>query len=279
MAITVQTMGGLGNQCFQYAFGLACAKRLGTGLQIDRGKGAIINSYRPFNLDLFQIKATIAENVVGETIREKYFNYDASTAAKVKDGDVLFGFWQSEKYFQSVIPEVRNSFLSVNMWPDHASEFLDLIRSVGNRSLMIGIRRDDYVNKPKHADFHGVMSMDYYRQGIEMVADHIKADPVLFVFTDEPEWVKQNWHFRQPTHYFIGERTLPGHVGREDVDLGLMSFCNSSIIANGTFHWWGAWLGERPGVTGLRIAPKQWFRDPEAQKQTGDIVPDRWPRI
>lgn len=277
--ITVTTQGGIGNQMFQYAFGLACAKRLGTGLQIDRGKGAIINSYRPFNLDLFDIDATIVENVVGETIREKYFNYDYSTAAKVKDGDVLFGFWQSEKYFQNVAPEVRYSFRSVKQWPDHALAYSQLIRQAGHRSLMLGIRRDDYVNKPKHAEFHGAMPMDYYRRGIELAADHIKADPVLFIFTDEPEWVKQNWHFDQQTYYFTGDRTLPGHVGREDVDLGLMSFCNSAIIANGTFHWWGAWLGEHPWTSGIRIAPKQWFKDAEAQKQTGDIIPDRWMRI
>lgn len=277
--ITVTTMGGLGNQIFQYSCGLAQARRLGTELQIDRGKGENINSYRPFNLNLFNIKATIAENVVGETIRERYINYDGGLDSRVKDGDVLFGFWQSEKYFKNVAVEVRDSLTSVNTWPEHAREYADLIHSVGDRSLMLGIRRDDYVNKPKHADFHGVMPMDYYRRGIEMVADHIKADPVLFIFTDEPEWVKQNWHFRQPAHYFVGDRTLPGHIGREDVDLGLMSFCNSAIIANGTFHWWGAWLGEHPWTTGLRIAPKQWFRDPVAQAQTGDIVPDRWPRI
>jgi hypothetical protein len=264
---------------FQYACGLAQARRLGTELQIDRGKGENINSYRPFNLSLFNIKATIAENVVGETVRERYLNYDSGIDSRVKDGDILFGFWQSEKYFKSVADEVRDSFVSVKPGPSHAWEYGRLIHSTGDRSLMIGIRRDDYVNKPKHAEFHGVMPMSYYTQGIEMVRDHLKQDPVLFIFTDDPDWVKQNWDFGFETHYFIGERTLPGHVGREDVDLALMSFCNSAIIANGTFHWWGAWLGERPWTTGIRIAPKQWFKDPEAQAQTGDIVPDRWIKL
>ena len=276
--ITVTTMGGIGNQMFQYTCGLAQARRLGTELQIDRGKGENINSYRPFNLNLFNIKATVAENVVGDTVRERYINYDSGIDSRVKDGDILFGFWQSEKYFKNVIDEVCDSFASVKTWPAHALEYGDLIQSTGDRSLMIGIRRDDYVNKPKHAEFHGVMPMSYYVQGIEMVREYLKQDPVLFIFTDDPDWVKQNWDFRFETHYFIGERTLPGHIGREDVDLGLMSLCNSAIIANGTFHWWGAWLGERWG-TGIRIAPKQWFRDPEAQAQTGDIVPDRWHKI
>lgn len=276
--ITVTTMGGIGNQMFQAAFGLACAKHLGTGLQIDRGKGAIINSYRPFNLDLFKIDAAVVENVVGETIREKRLSYDIDTAAKVKDGDVLFGFWQSEKYFQGAVREVRNSFISAKMWPVHAREFGSLIFSTGERSLMIGIRRDDYVNRPKHAEFHGAMPFSYYQQGIEIVRERLKENPVLFVFTDEPDWVKQNWDFGFETHYFIGDRTLPGHIGREDVDIGLMSLCNSAIISNGTFHWWGAWLGADKRL-GTVVAPKQWFKDPEAQSQAGDIVPDRWLRI
>lgn len=276
--ITVRTMGGIGNQMFQYAFGLAQAKKLGVDWRIDCGPGNDLNTYRPFNLRLFQIQVPVFEHVSREpVVKEKSLRYDANLA--VKDGDTLYGYWQSEKYFESVRNEVRSSFRSVKPWPAHALDYGDLIQSEGNRSLMIGIRRDDYVNNPKHSDFHGVMPLEYYWQGIDMVRQHLGADPIIFVFTDDPEWVQQNWHFKGcKTHYFVGDRTVPGHMGREDVDLGLMSLCNSAIIANGTFHWWGAWLGEERSA-GLRIAPKQWFRDPTAQAETGDIVPNRWHKI
>lgn len=276
--ITVRTMGGIGNQMFQYAFGLAQAKKLGVDWRIDCGPGNDLNTYRPFNLKLFQIRVPVYEYISREPIvKEKSLTYDVNFA--VKDGDTLFGYWQSEKWFENIRTEVHNDFRSVNAWPAHALEFGDMIQAEGRRSLMIGIRRDDYVHNPNHSDFHGIMPFDYYWRGIEMVREYLGEDPTLFIFTDDPDWVQQNWHWRGlKTRYFVGDRTVPGHMGREDVDLGLMALCNSAIIANGTFHWWGAWLGEWHS-TGLRIAPKQWFRDPVAQAETGDIVPSRWHRI
>jgi len=35
----------------------------------------------------------------------------------------------------------------------------------------------------------------------------------------------------------------------------LMSMCDDFIIANSSFSWWGAWLGNKGEV----VAPKQWF--------------------
>lgn len=278
--ITVRTMGGIGNQCFQFAFGLEVATRLGVDWRIDCGPGNDLNTYRPFNLGLFDIRVPVHEYVSREPIvKEKSISFDADVFNQIKDGDTLYGYWQGEKYFENVKHLIRERFNSVKSWPAHALEFGDLIKSKGARSLMVGIRRDDYVNKPKHAEFHGVMPFSYYVEGIEMVRKHIGADPALFIFTDDPEWVKTNWDFGYETHYFVGDHTAPGHMGREDVDLGLMSSCNSAIISNGTFHWWGSWLGERHWTNGIRIAPKQWFRDPAAQSQAGDIVPSRWIKI
>ena len=50
------------------------------------------------------------------------------------------------------------------------------------------------------------------------------------------------------------------HHGTMFEDLCLMTLCDSHIIANSTFPWWGAWLSE--STKGIVVRPSVWpFRD------------------
>lgn len=271
--ITVATQGGLGNQMFQYAMGLAQANRLQTSLQIDSAANAF-DSRRPFNLNLFEISEPTVQGIGGEVLIERNLGYDEDIDSKVKDGHTLLGYWQNEKYFQAVSSTLRLKFRSANMWPIVAGQYADLIASTGRLSTFIGIRRGDYVN----SEYHGTLPVSYYEQGLERIRERLGVDPVVFVFSDDIEWAERN--LKLPTYtttYWRGEATTKYHIGREDLDLGLMAICNNAIIANSTFHWWGAWLGDRRR-NGIVVAPKRWFLHAESQAQI-DIVPDRWIKI
>ena len=50
-----------------------------------------------------------------------------------------------------------------------------------------------------------------------------------------------------------------------------MSMCDDFIIANSTFSWWGAWLGNRGKV----IAPKKWFGE-NLNHDTKDLYCPDW---
>jgi hypothetical protein len=56
-------------------------------------------------------------------------------------------------------------------------------------------------------------------------------------------------------------------------DFKLMKACQSFIIANSTFSWWAAWLGNQPGKK--VVAPALWF-GPAAGLETKDIYPKNW---
>ena len=55
-------------------------------------------------------------------------------------------------------------------------------------------------------------------------------------------------------------------------DLYAISQCNSVIMSNSTFSWWGAWLGKKKEKI---IFPKPWFGIMGPQ-DIQDICPNHW---
>ena len=150
------------------------------------------------------------------------------------------------------------------------------IKKAGSRSTFLVIRRGDYVAK-QH--FHGVLPISYYEQALNLLRSRADVEPEVFVFSDEPDWCKQNLklscNFEVMGSYI---QTTATKKGREDVDLYLMSMCNHAILANSSFAWWGAWFGDlQRRSTRTVIAPQQWFTEPSMDTTT--VTPDRWFRI
>ncbi len=80
--------------------------------------------------------------------------------------------------------------------------------------------------------------------------------PKIFVFSDDLEWCKSNFHFDGSEEYISHS-----YNGYKDGNyLLLMSACKYFIISNSTYSWWAAWLGNYQNK--IVIAPKLWFNDP-----------------
>jgi hypothetical protein len=58
-------------------------------------------------------------------------------------------------------------------------------------------------------------------------------------------------------------------------DFRLMMNCRHFIIANSTFSWWAAWLGQQPDK--MVVAPRQWYRSGKFMDK--DLVPEHWVRL
>src|SRR6266478_2536464 len=274
--VTSYLMGGCANQIFQYATGLALARRLGVDLKLDVSwyETATPNQPRMYSLGLFKgVDARVVHSLWGQIIREEEFSYKPELFQNAPRKCSLVGYWQCEKYFFGLRDELRERLLPREPLPARSMATERAILDAGERSVFVTVRRTDYVGNP----YHVVLPMDYYREAAALIAAKVH-DPVFFIFSYDPEWCEAN--FKLPYHTTIAgnfDRTVDDQLGREDADLYLMRLCGHAIMANSAYSWWGAWLGaDIEG--GMVIAPKSWF-GPAFKEDPRDIVPGRWIRL
>lgn len=291
--IIVRLMGGLGNQMFQYAAARRLALRHATEVALDlscydRYPG--VDTPRRYELDKLKVKARIATSLelaeiggvgltaplrirmfirrlTGKGLCKNFYSEDSKGFCRqvltLPDNSYLSGYWQSEQYFKDVADVLRSDF-QVHAAPDRRNRKIasEIRRS---EAVAIHFRRGDYVENPHTAAFHGVPSPEYYQNAIELIRQKVE-NPHLFIFSDDPAWVRENLTFPIPA-------TIVDHNPPEQgyEDLRLMSLCRHAVIANSSFSWWGAWLITFPGK--LVIAPQRWFADGRA---TPDLLPNSW---
>jgi hypothetical protein len=275
-SVTTYLMGGCANQIFQYATGLALARRLGVDLKLDISwfETATPEQPRMYSLGLFKgVDAGVVHSLRGQIIREEGFRYQPAIFENAPQKCSLIGYWQCEKYFFRLRDELRECLLPREPLPARSVATERAILDAGQRSVFITVRRTDYVGNP----YHVLLPMDYYREAAALIAAKV-ADPLFFVFSDDPEWCEAN--FKLPYRTTIAgnfDRTVERHLGREDAELYLMRLCSHAIMANSSYSWWGAWLGADVNG-GIVIAPNSWF-GPALQEDPRDIVPSRWLRL
>lgn len=272
-SVTSYLMGGCANQIFQYATGLALARRLGVDLQLNVSwyETATPNTPRLYSLGLFKgVDSRVVHSLLGKVIRQDGFLYQPEQFENAPRKCSIVGYWQCEKYFFTLRNELLCRLLPKQALLPFHCDMERQVAQAGNRSAFMHVRRTDYIGNP----YHVVLPMDYYREAAALIAAKVQ-DPVFFIFSDEPGWCRANLHLPYPT--VIAESSNDGHQSREDAGLWLMRQCCHAIIANSSFSWWGAWLGADMNG-GIVIAPKSWF-GPACKDDPRDIVPSRWIRL
>ena len=288
--VIVKLIGGLGNQMFEYALGRALAKRNNTEMKLDVSGFKDDPNKRIYSLGFFntiQNFATppeIAEfkkydwkkgkfwfwynRLFADStkyVREKGFNFEEKILI-LKSPLYLEGFWQTEKYFEEIKNIIKKEFTLKNSLSNQSKLFEERIN--GTESISLHVRRGDYVSDKHTNEWHGSCSLKYYNQAIKIISEKVK-NPNFFIFSDDPDWIKENIIPPFPTIY------LPGNTEHPEEDMHLMSRCKHNIVANSSFSWWGAWLNKNENK--IVIAPKQWFNTPKID--TRDILPESWIKI
>lgn len=297
--VTVILKGGLGNQLFQYAMGRALSLRLGVPLSLDLswfkeiqttdGQTTTIRQYAlvPYGLNVSthdavryngrlaslllrlskKVKNCIPACLVTDGVyQERSFGFD-SKIYSMEPPISLDGYWQSHLYFDGIAEVLRQDLGQPQGLSEKTQAFVKQINSTD--SIAVHIRRGDYLSNQKASATHGVCSVEYYKKGLEAVSIGL-SHPHCFVFSDEPEWARNNLHFAMPTTVVDINGPEAAHE-----DLWLMSACDRFVIANSSLSWWAAWLSH--SVKKVVVAPRQWFAN--GAIDTRDLIPSDWVRL
>ena len=284
--ISVHISGGLGNQLFQYAAGLALARRLNTGLRMDARKFASTDAsqedptarpLRILDLDLpFRELCTRAEE---KSLRWSWnlaknlhlpkswlgFHTDpdhrySPSFLSLPDGTRLQGYFQSELYFAEIADEVRSAFQPSN--PSLIATIdakLAALRREHRPLVSLHIRRGDFLNITAYDAMTGADFID------RAMAEFPDAD--FLVFSDDLVWCHTYFAQRPNMHFSPFARVLD--------DFFAMARCDHNILAKSTFSWWAAWLNAQPGRR--VVAPKIAIEDkPKWGGGSPDYYPDSW---
>ena len=249
--IRVDKRGGLGNQMFQYAFGLTAAGELGTSFWYDTSELAryfVLGEHerrrpllpplrrREIVADDRDDPVAVLSSLTDRTVYGGHFygaGYPAPAAAEVKEAFTVRGEAQAS-FRQSYGGLLTSGYVCAHV---RLTDFFTY--------------RDDVTLPP-----------GYYRRALETLSTPL---PVVFV-SDDIATVRDTL------------ADIPGMFEQNDeeiTDFLLLRHASVVISSNSSFSWWAAWLNEDARI----IAPREWLGLHQgAEFPPGTILPT-WEQI
>jgi hypothetical protein len=242
--IITRLHGRLGNQMFQYAAGRALADRVGVPLALD-SRGAILRGEgvltRVFDLELADpvhlpplkqtnpLRYAIWRGIGQKVGAKPYFRRERGLGYNPAfedwgDNSYLHGYWQSQKYFQNSAERIRSDFTFPAFSNQQNAEMA--ARIAESTAISLHVRRGDYLTFAAHV----LCDQAYYDAALAKVLDGLQGDPIVYVFSDDPQWAKDNLSL--PCEKVVVDFNGPE---TDFEDMRLMSLCQHNIIGNSSF--------------------------------------------
>lgn len=277
----VNLFGGLGNQMFGYTFCLYMQKKVSerrwwidthacqhpnvhNGYELSKifsGIDASLELSDENHRKLSQISDKHETN-----IKELHLSKVQTFISSDKPLAIYNGCWQCYPYVEACADELRQHFQFDETQLNEKSKRLQEV--IRNRcTVSVHIRRGDYLKGNNEWLYGGICTIAYYQAAMLQLEATLSEKLFYLFFSDEPDWVKE--HFNLPNSEIVDWNR------KEESwqDLCLMAACRHHIIANSSFSWWGAWLGQHEGT--LTIAPETWYNI----TNTPDLLPAEWIKI
>ena len=168
----------------------------------------------------------------------------------------LRGYWQSDRYFREFRGELRQA---VKLQPCSANP-------AGADEVCVHIRSYKEETAPSRVR----LEKDYYHAAYARCRERL-SHPRFVVYSDDLQWAKAKDLL--PAEYEPGgNEHAPGCNAHDLCDLVAMSRFQNLVIANSSFSWWAAYLGDAGA----------WVQAPAAARgcwSSEDPLPAEWDEV
>jgi len=278
--ITCHLMGGLGNQLFQIVATISYAIKCGNQFRFlnvaSLGGGTTTFRYTFWQTFFNNLQPFLMTEIPSvHVINESSFSFNELPVYEMNKNVMLYGYFQSYKYFQEHYGEIAN-MIGIEQMKDKLLEDLHVARDSLKNTISMHFRIGDY---KKIQVYHPLATYNYYENALHHIKnaknDQTKYNILFFCEDIDIDDVNNAIYKLQQTFpeysFTRGDNTL------EDWrQLLLMSCCHHNIIANSTFSWWGAYLNSRQNK--IVCYPSVWFGR-ELRHDTQDLCPAEWVKI
>ncbi len=254
-SLQIGNNGRLGNQMFQYAalVGVAFVRGYDWKLQ-DNDNVELRKVFKMPNAKI------LCEEEVSK-LKYRYVEPDFDFSPGIflsQDFTDLYGYFQSPIYFADAFDYLKEDFEFLDNIKATAQYHINNLRQ-GTPICSIHVRRGDYLEKK---DYHPPCSLEYYQKAKDIANKSTGGNVKFLCFGDDHDWISKN---------LLDDQSVLVTGNTAEVDFCMMSMCDAHIIANSSFSWWAAALGNIQGV----IAPAQWF-GPKGPKKWQTIYVNGW---
>ena len=292
--VIARLFGGLGNQLFIYGAARALAARCEAELVLDSVSGFqrdlrykrdyMLNNFRcvgrlatpgerlePFGRVRRNLLRTINSCLPFERrryLRQTAKDFEPHLLNHPVSGTLyLEGYWQSECYFDDISHDIRQELT----FEPKLSELQRELAAEIDETLSVSVHVR-FFGEYEDTDRRKVL-LAYYADALDQIAAHAPGAR-YFVFSDRP---KEAFALLQAVSKTM---TVVEHERGDNttlVDLWLMGRCSHAIIADSTFSWWAAWLGETTNT--IVVAPALSLSGRENSWGFEGLLPNRWIKI
>jgi hypothetical protein len=295
--ITCVLTGGLGNQLFQIFNTISISIELKDKFMFPNNLYGGTRTLTYWDTLLKELKNSIMtiplNNLKLPIYKEVGFKYNkiqlSSGMAKRNGGVVLYGYYQSYKYFENKYKKIAK-YIKLDEQRKTVRETyfadnnIDIISTnPENNIISLHFRMGDYKELP---DYHPIMDTDYYIKSIGFILNKIKYSvetnrrvTILYFYEKEDAIdVLTKIELIKKEYPFVEFKCADSEFKMEDwQQILLMSCCHHNIIANSSFSWWGAYLNNNPKK--IVCYPGKWFGDKLPNHDISDMCPPTWNKI